>query len=182
MSVDRHQMRWGIAIAVVIGVFVFGMWVPGRYRVKSARADIQQAEEQLGIARGSAAALAELAREVDQLRREAEMQNKVVPDRSSLASLLRQLSMQIDSAGLTGEGVSTGKATITAESISMPIELSLVGRSVQVFELVRRIERLPSMLHVEELVLENDPDEPGRVEASLTIRAFFSPEESGGAS
>ncbi len=180
MFANRLHLKIGLIVFVVIVLGGVGLWLPAWLNIKDMHGQIAKAEEQLGIARGRTDGLAQLAREVEQLRSQVATNNRIIPAQAELANVLRQLSVQLDEHGLTGKGMSTGEARPVADCQGLPVSLTVTGRGQDVLKFVQSVESLPRMIQVESLAMGTGKDQDGRVEADLELTTFFSSSEQGG--
>jgi Tfp pilus assembly protein PilO len=177
MRVSKQQMRLGVIVAGVLGLYFALAWWPIVRDMKNLRQDIVTAEESLGIARGRTDGLIKLAERVDELRARAAANNKVIPESSEMAAVLRRLSLEIEAAELTGQGMSTLDTEHRRDVIERPVELTLSGHSPAVFGFVERIEAMPQLIHVESVLIQRAKEEPRKVDAAVRIRTFFGSEQ-----
>ena len=177
MQLSKSQMRWAIAFVVVTLVMTGGLWWPAQMRISKLKTQIVSAEEELGIVRGRTDGLAQLALEVEKLRIRSSSNNKQIIQQSELSDLLREFSLQIEAAEMTGQGISTGQTEVEEEWVALPVDMTFEGNSVNVFALIQQIESLPWMLRIEGMKIDRHKDHPDQVDASVYLTTYFRPEE-----
>jgi Tfp pilus assembly protein PilO len=179
MPVRKSHLRLIAIVAGLVAAFGAGVWWPMSHQIKKHRARIAEAEAELGITRGRTDGLAQLARQVDRLRAQVAMNNKVIPNHAEMAGILRELSLHIEALELTGQGITTLEMQDRDEVIVLPVELTFRGESEAVFAFVRRVERMRRMVQIDSLEIVRRPGESRQVDALVRLRTFFSPDEAG---
>lgn len=174
MRIDHKQMRMSLIIVGLAVAYVGLLWWPVQNDIGALRAKIAKSEQELGIARDRTDGLAKLAEEVNRLRHEVAGSNKEVPAQSEMAAMLRELSVQIESENLTGQGINMLAAKAGEDYLTQPVELTFSGRSLDAFRFVNRLENMPRLVQVESVAMRQEPDSGGqRVKASLRLNTFF---------
>lgn len=177
MRVSKSQLRFAGGLLAGATLFAAVGWWPMVRDIRQIESQIAQAETDLGLTRGRTDGLAQLAMRVEDLRAQSAMNNKEIPQSAEMAGVLRQLSVQIEHASLTGQGISTLESRQREEVIELPVELTFSGQSQLVFGFVERIENMPRLIHVDSLRIARDATQKGQVNASVKLRTFFSPEQ-----
>jgi len=149
MRVDKSQMRFGLIVAGLVVAYAAGLWWPQANAIKKFNGQIAEAEQQLGMTKGRTDGLAELATEVDDLRRMVETNNKEIPEHAELATVLRDISLQIESTNLAGQGISTKPTIEKPDYVALPVDLTFSGSSVSVFRFIDRVESMRRLTQVE---------------------------------
>lgn len=175
MRVNQAKLKFAGILAFAAACFFALLWWPMVSSIKQVQAEIVQAEADLGLTRGRTDGLTQLAQRVDDLRAQAALNNKEIPDSAEMAAVLRQLSLQIERADLAGQGISTFDSEKRDEVIEVPVELTFSGRSPLVFSFVEQIEDMPRLVQVDSLQIATDPQDPRQVNARVRVRTFFSP-------
>lgn len=181
MRIERHQLQMAAVIAGSIALYAGVVWWPQKHHIAELQEQIAEAEDQLGVARGQTDALARLARDVDQLRRQVTQNHKTIPARADMGELIRQLSLQIDRAQLAGQNITTEPAEPADDAMALPVVLTFEGSGAAVFDLVDRIENMPRLMQVQSLRLHSEDPAAGRVRGALHLRTYFQPPNEGGA-
>jgi len=158
----------------VVAVYAGLVWWPIVRDMKVLRKQIAQAQSDLGIARGRTDGLAKLAKRVDDLRARAALNNKVIPASSEMAAMLRRLSLEIEAAELTGQGMATLDTEHRRDVLERPVELTITGGSPAVFRFVQRVEDMRQLIHVDSVLIQRSAQTPNQVDAAVRIRTFFS--------
>ncbi len=179
MRASKSQVRLASIIAIAVAVYAALAWWPLMRDIQRTRQQIATGEKELGITRGRTDGLAQLAHRVDQLRARSAMNNKDIPASAEVAGVLRQLSLEIEAASLTGQGISTRESQKRDEVIELPVELSFAGPSTAVFGFVERIENMPRLIQVDSMQIQRNADKGGTVDAAVRLRTFFSPGQEG---
>jgi len=180
MRVDKSQIRFGLIIAGLVAVYAGGLWWPQTRQIKSLNAKIAQAERDLGMTRGRTDGLSKLAAEVDELRRQIATNNKRIPRHAELATVLREISLQIETMNLTGQGISTRPTIEKPDYVALPVDLTFTGSSVAAMRFIDRMESMPRLTQVESFEIRKDPDKPDRVQADVKLMTYFSQSENEG--
>lgn len=123
-----------------------------------------------------------LSAELERLRALGASGMTPIPESSDVASLVRELSMLLESIGLREREITTGAPRELAEASAMPMSVMVRGGFPAIAEAVRRIESLPRLVRVQRLRVSRDtggssgPDWSGEeVRADLMIEVFFAP-------
>jgi len=180
MRVDKSQLRFGLIIAGLVAAYAVGLWWPQARRINKLHADIAEAETQLGLTRGRTDGLSQLADQVDDLRRQVETNNKEIPRHAELATVLRDISLQIESMDLTGQGISTQPTIERTDYVALPVDLTFSGSSVSAFRFIDRIESMRRLTQVESMEVRKMPDQPDQVQAMVKLKTYFSQSENEG--
>ncbi len=179
MRMDKVQLKWMILFAVCAIVIGGVVWWPAQRRISTLKGEIASAAHDLRLVQNRSDGLSALADQVGRLRQQMAARHKKIVTQEQLSELLRELSLEIEAAQMSGQGMSTGKSQLEEDWVVLPVEISCTGTSTDVFDLVNRIERMPWMLHIDQLEIERDKDDPAMVEAELHLTAYFQPEEGG---
>ena len=174
MRIDRLQLRTGLIILGLVAGFAAAGWWPAQRQKQTLRNRIDVAEQELGIARNRTDGLAKLAEEVQKLRDEVKSSNKEIPEQGEMASMLRELSVQIENENLTGQGINMLAAEAGADYLTLPVELTFSGQSLDAFRFVNRLERMPRLVQVESMTMRREPNSKGdRIKTSMRLNTFF---------
>jgi Tfp pilus assembly protein PilO len=172
MRVNRTTKQIYAGLGAVVLCIALGLWWSVA-RAGRLQEQIDKTEVQLGIARGHADELARLAREVTALRDQLGDASKTVPDREEMASVMRELSLQIDSQALADQGMSTLTARPSDDYVTLPVEITFGGDSQSVFDFVRRVEHMPQLMQFESLAVRSEQVDTGQVKSALRLNLYF---------
>ena len=143
MRIDRLQLRTGLLILGLVAGYSAALWWPTHRQIQTLHTRINVAEQELGIVRDRTDGLAKLAEEVQKLRAEVKSSNKEIPEQGEMASMLRELSVQIENDNLAGQGINMLAAEAGDDYLTLPVELTFSGLSLDAFRFVNRLERMP---------------------------------------
>ncbi len=174
MRIDRTQIRTGLIILGLVVVYAAAVWFPSHRRIQTLRGRIASAEQELGIARDRTDGLTRLAEQVHKLRAEVKSSNKQIPEQGEMASMLRELSVQIENENLAGQGINMLAAQAGDDYLTLPVELTFSGKSLDAFRFVNRLEGMPRLVQVESMTMRHEPNSGGgRVKTSMRLNTFF---------
>jgi len=177
MQLDNRQLRFGLFIAGLVGVYVVGLWWPQQRSISARQSEIAEYEQQLGLTKGRTDGLTQLVGEVDDLRRLIATNNKEIPEHAELANVLREISLQIETMKLTGQGISTRPTVEMDDYVMLPVDLTFKGESTSVFRFIDRIESMRRLTQVESIEVLKSIDTPGEVQANVKLNTYFSQSE-----
>lgn len=179
MQLDKRQMRFGLVILGLVVVYVAGLWWPQQRQISATQNQIAEFEQQLGLTKGRTDGLSILAGEVDELRRMIATNNKEIPEHAELATVLREISLQIETMQLTGQGISTRPTVEKDDYVILPVDLTFRGGSTSVFRFINEIESMRRLTQVESIEVIKSIDTPGEVQANVKLMTYFSQSEGG---
>ena len=174
MRIDKIQLRTALVVVGLVIAYAGILWWPAHQDIKSLRASIKEAERELGIALDRTDDLARLTDEVQKLRDEVTSSNKEIPEQSEMASMLRELSVQIENENLAGQGINMLAAEAGTDYLTLPVELTFSGQSLDAFRFVNRLEKMPRLVQVESMTMRREAGSKNdRVKTSMRLNTFF---------
>lgn len=172
MRIDPTQKKIAAVMTLLVALFVGLGWYPARRDIAKLRKQISETQQQIMGAAGKADDLAQLDRQVKQIRREIASNSKVIPTRGELAELIRQLSTTIENAELRDQSISTEQTIQGDNYVTLPIRVTFNGPAPNAFRFVNAVESMPRLMQVTNMQLSNDKSGQS-VTAQLELNTYF---------
>ncbi len=175
MRMDKAQLRTVLIIMGVVLAYVGLVWYPAFAERNSLLEQIAEADEKLGVARDRSDGLAKLKQEVAKLRAEKESTNKEIPSKDEMAELLHEISVQIESENLTGQGINMLTEESGEDYDTQPLELTFSGNALDAFRLIHRLESMPRLVQIDSVTIRREHRSEGQnVNTSMRLNAYLS--------
>jgi len=178
----------GVLVAIT-GAFAWFALVPAEHRLKSARAESETLRGEIEEQSRQIALLRQLHDEVSQLERATGGFRLRVPRDHDLGEFLKDLAAMLEQNGFARYTFQPQMAKpVTAERMTpelvraapglqvQPVVVQIAGEFESLFATLRELERMPRLSQIESLVLDADPEHPGRVKVEMLINTYFLPE------
>lgn len=172
MRSDHAQSRTLLALAAVVLVCGGLLWWPAWRQQSHLSRQIHFTQEQLLGAQGQTQDLGQLAREVQQMRRELASNHKTLPQHDELAALLREVSTKINVHQLLDASIASHATVNGADYKTLPLEVKFTGASTGALGFVKSLEDMPRVSQMTTLRLERQ-EKTGMLNGSLRLNAFF---------
>ncbi len=180
MKINREMVKTGGVILGLLALFVGGVLVPYSFRDASLNKRIDAARSTLGIGEVDHAGLVRLYDQVQALRDELGG-GQHIPGEAETSTVLQDLSGLINAPGVTGQEIVTLKSGYYADYNILPVKIQFDAPFATAFDLVKRIERLPSVVRVDQLEVQAQPAYPSwPLTVNLELSVFFMSDPSGG--
>jgi len=174
MRIDKDQLKVFIVLALVVGGFAVGIWMPARQQRRVLQDRIDQAEQKLRQARESPS-LKKWNKTVASLEQQLASSRQRVPPRNELATVLRGLSEVLSKRNVMDQSVSTAPAQRFGSFGVTPITVKFRGSFPDAHAVVQRIEQMPRLIQVDRFEVDRgEVTESGPVRVYLELSAFFS--------
>ena len=180
MKINRERIKTGCAVLGLFALFAGGVLVPYSYRDASLNKRIDAARATLGIGEVDHAGLVRLYDEVQGLRDEISG-GQHIPGEAETSTVLQDLSGLINAPGVTGQEIVTLKSGYYADYNILPVKIQFDAPFATAFDLVKRIEQLSSVVLIDRIEAEAQPNYPSQpLTVNLELSAFFISEPNGG--
>jgi hypothetical protein len=181
MKIKSERIKTIGAVLGLVGLFAGGVLVPYHYRDASLNKRIDAARATLGIGEVDNAGLVRLYDEVQSLRDELSG-GQHIPTEAETSTVLQDLSGLINAPGVTGQEIVTLKSGFYADYNILPVKIQFDAPFATAFDLVKRIERLSSVVRVDRIEAQSQADYPSQpLTVNLELSAFFMSDPNGGA-
>ena len=172
MRVDLRRFRvWIIAAGLIVALAV--AIVPQLLQIKRIKHEVTGLEQRLDASHAINEGLSQLARDVTALKQEVAAIDRVIPDQTAQADLIREIGLHIETEHLGDQVLQTRDVRTDEDLARLPVEINFTGDSIAAFRFVRRIEQMPHLVHVNLLRVESAPSEDGLVKVMMNVDAFF---------
>lgn len=180
MKIKSERVKTFGAVMGLIGLFAGGVLVPYHYRDASLNKRIDAARATLGIGGVDNAGLVRLYDEVQGLRDELSG-GQHIPTEAETSTVLQDLSGLINAPGVTGQEIVTLKSGFYADYNILPVKIQFEAPFATAFDLIKRIERLSSVVRVDRVDAQAQPDYPSKpLTVNLELSVFFMSDANGG--
>jgi Tfp pilus assembly protein PilO len=127
--------------------------------------------------------LAQLTAKLERIRATAQRKTKPIPVRGDVASLIRDLTAELDQRGITEHEIATGIADEIGGVLSIPVSINLTGSFLGIYTSIEWLESMPRLIRVLRLEIKK----PGRsakeqltasnnaVKAELVVNVYYDP-------
>ncbi|MBL1218019.1 MAG: hypothetical protein D8M59_11055 [Planctomycetes bacterium] len=180
---NEHRALIGYTLALVlisvIG-FCFFLW-PTYRRITALDTQIEALVDRVSLAQADADLLVEAHQELERLASVMDYDLKTVPTRGDLPGLRSAIGSFVSELDLGDHDFKRGRdsgPSDTWSGSSLALNVDTAGPFECVYGLLQRIESLPRLVRVRQVMLERQKDmEPGQVLASISVDAYYLPEE-----
>lgn len=174
---------------IAAAVFFYGVVVaPGRGRIQTARAEVEQIQHDVSETGVQISAAERIVAELNALREATSSFHRRIPDDHQMGEFLRDLGLILERAGMQNyifqprpaHAIEAARLPHSAppETAAIQVQPVLVqceGRFGPLFEALREMESLPRLSRIERLDAKADPERPGWLKVEMLITTFFWP-------
>jgi len=121
----------------------------------------------------SAAATADLNKQLEQLEKAVDFFENRLPNKSEIHKVLEQVTVIAQKEGLTPKTIRTLAEKENNGYIEQPLKMTLVGNFNSFYSFLLELEKLPRIMKVRELVVQKAKDNEGEVESDFVVSIFF---------
>ena len=176
MPAERGQIRTLVILGALGLTFVLGLWLPFRAKRTKIEQQLSKLDTAINAEQQGAAGLATIGQKIVSLSHAVARFDKTVPREPELASLMRELTGELENQDVTSLNVVPGKAVEGDAYCLVPIALTFDGSFQALFGLLEQIESMDRLVQINTIDATGNPDNPG---APLPIRielsAFYMP-------
>ena len=195
MTEPRHAF---VVTASACVVFAIGTWFIARPSWNAAsreRNEIRSLQERMRGLSGQERTALQLRAELENVEAEWARNERVIPSRPEMATLMQQLSGDVDGFSIADQTMNTGKeedALVDGPARgfperAVPLTVEMTGSFASVFELIQTTEEIDRLVRIESIRIATDnrkyeEDKPF-VTATVGLEAIYAPSrKSGGGS
>ena len=172
------QARTLAIVGIMLAIYGLGLWLPSKIKERKLNEQIANAQRELGFDRASAEGLGQLANEVVELRRIVDSSDKLVPQTSELAALLRELSQQLQKQNVLDQELHTKPLLQGVDYTVIPIDLRFRGSFPALFGFVKEVESMRRLTRINHLEIEGNPANGEPLSAQIELTTFSALSES----
>ena len=183
MRIEKDQIiTLGVITLVLVAGLVVG-WIPANNAIKQHKQELSTLKSKLAKHQMQTADLAKVSMKVKQLKSELDSAPKQLSKEVELASLLRQLSSNLQTQQVADQTIITRSMERGEDFNLMPLRLTFKTDYVSVFAFLQTVEKMPRLMHLSRLEIENTKDRTAEglpmCKVSIDLNAFFTPGEGG---
>lgn len=175
MQISRGDFKTLAVLAAVFAVFAVGLWLPASFERSKIQDRITAARDELNNQKYSAQDLANLNRNVLDLRASVRGTQRYIPEEDELDELLRSLAESLQSFDVRQQEVETSRMEHHADYTVVPVAVRFEGSFPTTFGIISQIESMPRLLRIERMELQ--PQRQDRANqpllVTLEINTFF---------
>ena len=180
MRIDRDQKITVALLAGMVVLYVGAVWLPLRMKQDVLDSRLQSARAATNPVNADADDLKTLTSTVDQLRRAAGADRRVVPAAPELAELLKELGAALEALSVAEQEIQTQPVTVGATYGTIPVTLRFNADFPAVCKFLARVESMGRVVRVTRVGVEAERStakgpQPPQVQTELV--AFFAPKE-----
>lgn len=180
MQIEKDQILTLAAVAILAGVFVFAIWMPGRQRSDQLDRRIDKARVELGMTPVARQELLALHSEVNRLQSVINGAQQYVPVDDEIAAVVRGINESLRIHGVTEQEMITRQSEYYADYAAIPVTIEFRSSFPAVFGTLRQIEQMPRLIRVDRLTVQGDADNPARpLEVQVQLSTFYSSQAGG---
>lgn len=159
--------------AIVVGFLLLG-YLPYYRQRQALRQEIVGRQDEMAAVAQQSVQLKEATRRAQLINASLQIRDydRLVPVNKDLGTFLRQLSEELDAAGMQDTAVRALPPTALGKCQQLPIEIKGVGTFEQFHGFLVRLEHLPRMSSVSRLHIEADNAVSGKVSVELTLAIY----------
>ena len=176
MPAERGQVK---TLTILVGLcltFVLGMWAPFRAKRAQVERTLTELGQEIHEEQKGAVGLAALGHRIVSLSQVVARFDKTVPRRPELASLLRELTDELERQDAASLDIRPGATTEGDDYCLAPISLRFGGSFETLFEFLRHVESMDRLVQVHHVNAEGDPGSAnGRLTVHIEMSAFYMP-------
>lgn len=172
----RSQIALGLLLALAGGLFYFAGYRPMELETENLDRTLAERRRQLSDGSERLKVLPAVEAEVRQLRARLDGQKKL-PQETELAQFIRDLTRLTQNQSLSRFQYKPDATQRNRFFSQLPIQLGFEGDFVKVFQFLTEVEGLERLIRIRTLTLQARPENPGTVQAEVTMNIYFSPQE-----
>ena len=173
MRLDKLTIGWTAGVLTVTAAFLSLVTRPqiNQFGELMGRIEIERREQASG--RGDVETIRALQQDMDALTDRAASLGDQIPQQELVSAFVEDLGRYTKARQLQPDRIEPGKPIRSEKVVAMPIAFSVHGSFEAVYGLIRDIEQMPRLTHIEYFSTRVDPDNPGSVSADVNLRVFF---------
>ncbi|MHC4187492.1 MAG: type 4a pilus biogenesis protein PilO [Planctomycetota bacterium] len=160
-------------IVVMTSAFVCFRYLPLNKKMKAVE-NLRQ-ENQVLISRASIESqrFLELQEELQKLKKKVENYDTQIPAERDLGGFLQKITSLMDEHRLTEQNVQPGKEINIEDLTCIPVSMKCKGRTGQIFEFYKSLQKLDRAIRIECVELINDEDLNGEVTMNTHASVYY---------
>lgn len=171
MQISRDKLITIGLLLVILAGFAGGVFYPQYRKVRQLRHQIVQAEQKLQHDRALAETVPDLAREVEQLRRQHSNFDRRLPQQKELGEFLREISTTIAAERLTNQVIEPGSPTTGPLYNNLPIIMEFDGSFRGLANFLTQIDQMERLTRIERIRIE--PSDDGQLQVEMQLNIYF---------
>ncbi len=190
-SMMRRRMIFAVALlvgVVLLGAFVFLIWIPKGKEISSANSELASLQSQQASARGEIAALEAFKAQLPTAKAELARLTNAVPAYPQLANFILMVNQISNESGISFLSISPSQPAPQAPQTSTPgastlpaavtLGIQIKGGYFQVLDFLNRLDNLPRLVVTSTVSLSGSGTQTGplvdgsQVSASLQAKIF----------
>jgi Tfp pilus assembly protein PilO len=172
-----RQKKLAIALAIVMGIGVVGVYLPMRQSIQQRREQLARTNAELQSNEDRASTLPKLIAGVNSLRRQVE-QYKPLRGRSDIVRAMSDISSINTSTHLQFYKYDNEQEKKHPTCLEQPWKITFQADFVDAMSFLQKLESMDRLTRVRSLsVKRKDGGENGEVQVSIALSLFFSPNE-----
>lgn len=184
MTVFRARMKYGSLLLVFAGAAVaLGVW-PAHQNVRELEEGLEQLEHQAEQLGAYSAHVQEARSKLDAVRERRFRELKPIPDHADLPGLVTSITAASAELALNGSDVNGGSHSSAGRDLNLSLVVETTGSFDAVFELIQRIESLPRLICIDEVMVREPasgskrlnaprPESGEQVQATVSLKAYY---------
>jgi Tfp pilus assembly protein PilO len=174
MTNHLRQSSWivTLSLAAMAVAYLTLIWVPGHRAIRELREQVEAKRTFIGQSTGLSAALFDVQKELDRAETAAARWEKAAPGKRDIPRLYGKIDALAKDVHLA-IGRFDPQPFVTYERLQeIPITMSCSGTFAQIFEFLRKVERLPTTIWVESMRLEKAAANTKDVRCEVNLVVF----------
>lgn len=176
MPAERGQIRTLMILGALGLTFVLGLWLPFRAKRVQIEQTLSKLDADINAEQEDTAGLAAIGQKIVSLSHAVARFDKTVPREPELASLLRELTGELEKQNVTSLDIVPGTVVEGDAYCLIPIALTFEGSFHALFGLLGHIESMDRLVQINTIDAVGNPDSPSALLAvRIELSAFCMP-------
>ncbi len=179
MTVMHARIKYAAIMILIIALAALTFVWPIRSKVISANLRLAKLQSELDQSDVTLQKIEFIQQQLIAVKQRQIDEMKLMPPSADLPGLIKDITRNVADLPLQGSNVNRSRDVSLNRDQSLGLVIQTEGEFAGVFELMRRIERLPRLIRINEITVKHEPtsDDDAAVTASIDISAFYRPQD-----
>ena len=161
-----------LPLAAIAGGYVFLFFLPGRRAIAELRQQVRAKQDFVAEADKLQQTLRETKHEMEKTQAYVAACRRRIPDEKELGAVFGQIHQVADAAGIRVTRFDPQPPVVYEQLRRVPVLIGCIGSFAQMYEFVRNLEALPTLLWVGTLKTEKDGRNVKNVQCEIGLAIF----------